>query len=115
MLAGTLVAPGKLLRRLHRGPSSEFAANTRPPASHSSGVGAAPRTLALPLLPDRACGPSHSSQLLSSLLPGPAMLVNNNRFSLPCSSLPCTFNQECYPRLLPRPHLDFLFVAIIPF
>lgn len=80
------------------------------------GVGSATRTLALPLLPDRACGPSRSSQLSSpSLLPGPAMLVNNNGFSLPCSSSPRTFNQECYPRLLPRPHLDFLFVAIIPF
>lgn len=55
------------------------------------------------------------SSLLSSWQPGPAMLENNNRFSLPCSSLPCTFNQECYPQLLPRPHLDFLFVAIIPF
>lgn len=76
---------------------------------------AVPRTLALLLFLDSVCGPGLGSQLLCSQQPGPAMLVNNNEFSLPCSSLLCTFNQECYPRLLPRPHLDFLFVAIISF
>lgn len=116
---GTVVTLGNCLRPLLW--SSFLEGHRRHPSCspHVPGwrwVGSAPRSssCSTPFC-RREPGPSQGSILLSSQQPGPAILVNNNGFSLLCSSLPRTFNQECYPQLLPRPHLDFLFVAIIPF